>query len=241
MMILTVVGILVNTIPELRIAPPESDLSVAFAWAGANVVVLFLVCMTCLTMPTLRNEERIPFTEPVWLRRRDGRMARTVSTDISVTGIGVGVDPANPFLADLAQGEVLNVAISEVGQLDAQVMRRSAGSAGLVFVAPSWLERDLLLRKTFTRASNPRAVSIGVVQASLAILSRIANLELPDLARPAEPAPAEPAVPEEKLAAESFAQQPWARGEIGAAAAQRRFDGAAPAAPVPSAPRRTFG
>jgi cellulose synthase (UDP-forming) len=238
MLALTVFGVLLNAFPETRIVPPESDMTIAFGWAGVNVIVLFLVCMTCLTMPTARGEERIPFTEPVWLRRMDGRMARVQATDISVTGIAVGIDPANPFLADLAEGERLNVAISEVGQLDAKVMSRRPTAAGFKFLSPSWLERDLLLRRTFTRACNPRAVSIGVVQASLAILSRIVTLQPLEIEdAPVAEEPAAPPAPEEKLPAESLAVPPWARGEITAHAAQRRFAGAG----APVGPRRTFG
>jgi cellulose synthase (UDP-forming) len=239
MLALTVAGIIINAFPDTRIVPPESDMTVAFTWAGVNVIVLFLVCMTCLTMPTARGEERIPFADTVWLRRADGRMARVPATDISVTGVGVAIDPANPFLADLAEGERLNVAISEVGQLDARVMSRRSDTAGFKFLSPSWLERDLLLRRTFTRACNPRAVSIGVVQASLAILARIVTLQPLEIDETAEPEPpASPPAPEEKLEAQSLAIQPWARGEITAHAAQRRFAGPG-AAPV--GPRRTFG
>jgi cellulose synthase (UDP-forming) len=235
MLALTVGGIIINSFPDTRIVPPESDMTVAFTWAGVNVIVLFLVCMTCLTMPTTRGEERMPFTEPVWLRRADGRMARAPATDISVTGIGVGLDPANPFLGDLADGERLSVAISEVGQLDAKVARKGETTAGLTFVSPSWLERDLLLRRTFTRADNPRAVSIGVVQASLAIIGRILTLGPPEAEPEAAPAPEAAPEPEEKLEAQSLAVQPWARGEITAHAVQRRFAGS------PTGPRRTFG
>jgi cellulose synthase (UDP-forming) len=239
MLALTVFGIILNAIPETRIIPPESDMTVAFSWAGVNIIVLFLVCMSCLTMPTARGEERIPFVEQIWIRRADGRMASAQSTDISVLGVGVEIDPANPFLADIAQGETLSVAISEVGQLSAKVMRRYGGSAGLLFLSPTWLERDLLLRKTFTKASNPRAVHIGVVRASAAIVTRIFTLELPKLLpRTAAEAEEAPAAPEEKLEKASVAMPPWARGEIPNAAAQRRFDAFGPR---PQAPRRTFG
>jgi cellulose synthase (UDP-forming) len=239
MLALTVLGIVINMTPITRVAPIDADLTVAFAWAGVNIVVLLLVCMSCVKMPALRGEERIPFAEPVWIRRADGRMASAPSTDISVSGVGVAIDVANPFLADIAEGEVLSVAISEVGQLGARVMRRRGGAAGLKFIAPSWLERDLLLRKTFTDAHNPRAVTIGVVQASLAMLSRIVTLDIPAATpRPAaETAPDAPAAPEEKLERESLATPPWARGEIVAAAAARRFDAAQSPAQTPAPTR----
>ena len=64
---LTILGLVINTIPELRIIDNADVLPVIAFWSAMNVVVLFLVCMMSLQAPMRRGEERLEIDEPIWI------------------------------------------------------------------------------------------------------------------------------------------------------------------------------
>jgi len=54
----TMTGLVINTIPELRIVEQNALVPLVTGWCLINIIVLFLVCIMCLQMPVRRNEER---------------------------------------------------------------------------------------------------------------------------------------------------------------------------------------
>ena len=63
---LTVSGVVINALPEWRIANP-AVLPIVTFWAVNNIIVFFLTCMMTLQAPVRRNEERFELDEPIWI------------------------------------------------------------------------------------------------------------------------------------------------------------------------------
>jgi cellulose synthase (UDP-forming) len=53
LMVLTILGLVVNALPEWRIIGQSGLLPIVACWAAVNIVVLFLVCMMSLQAPPL--------------------------------------------------------------------------------------------------------------------------------------------------------------------------------------------
>ena len=89
MMGLTILGLVVNSIPELRIVDTVEVLPIVAVWSAINVITLFLVCMTSLQAPVRRGEERFELDAPIWILGRGRPIARAQISDISLSGVGV--------------------------------------------------------------------------------------------------------------------------------------------------------
>jgi cellulose synthase (UDP-forming) len=64
-MVLTIVGLVVNAMPEWRIIAQSGLLPIVAFWGAINIVVLFLVCMMALQAPVRRGEERFNLNQPI--------------------------------------------------------------------------------------------------------------------------------------------------------------------------------
>ena len=146
LILLTIAGLVINTIPEFQIVPPTGLLPIAALLAGLNIVVLFLVCMLSLQGP-MRAEERFRFDEPIWLFTASGALLAAQAKDLSMSGAGITADNER---AMPAVGDLVNLYIIEVGFVGGRVVRREPGFLGVEFDLPQSLERDLLIRKLFT-------------------------------------------------------------------------------------------
>ena len=65
LMVLTIVGLVINALPEWRIIGQTGLLPIVAFWSAVNIVVLFLVCMMSLQAPVHRGEERFSLDEPI--------------------------------------------------------------------------------------------------------------------------------------------------------------------------------
>jgi cellulose synthase (UDP-forming) len=170
-MALTVVGVLVNAIPDVRIISQGGLLPVVAMWSALNVVILFFVCMLSLQMPVHRGEERFELDEPLWLfsGSTDRQMARL--KDISLSGIGIEVNGESG--PRLALGERVRTFIIEVGFVSGMVVRRHKERLGIHFDLPASIERDLLIRKLFTSGFDTAAVSASTWSVTAAMLGSV--------------------------------------------------------------------
>ncbi len=143
---LTVVGLVLNTIPEWRIIDHPAALPMVAFWSVVNIVVLFFVCMTSLQARMGRTEERFEIDEPILINTKGGEQLSGQIKDISLAGAGILADSGVTF----GLGAPLRVHFAQVGWIDATLMQRRGQSIGVRFNLPSSLERDLLIRKLFT-------------------------------------------------------------------------------------------
>ena len=171
LIVLTISGLLINTIPEYQIVAQTALLPMIAIWGGINIIVLFLVAMMSLQAPVRRNEERFAIEEPVWIVNAGGPALLGRTRDMSLAGVGLAADPATTSRVVLLKK--VRIFISQVGFLDGVVARHSDQLVGIQFVLPDSLERDLLISKLFTKGRNTADVHISAGAALMAMLATI--------------------------------------------------------------------
>ena len=192
---LTMLGLVVNTMPDWRIVN-ASGLTAVAIWCGLNCVVLFLVCMMSLQAPYRRQEERFDLDEPISIFSAAGALSTGMVRDISLSGVGL-VGDATRALA-VQTGDKIRVFIAEVGFVAGSVARRSDQFVGIQFELPPGVERDLLIRKLFTAGFDTTKVEASAWSATGAVLGSIwtTRSTKPRLRSASRPIPA----PEKKAA-----------------------------------------
>lgn len=209
LMVLTLLGMVVNALPDWRIVDQAALVPLVAFWGTVNIIVLFLVCMMCLQAPIRRGEERFDINEAALLVDRDGLPSTVIIRDLSLSGAGLLIDDER--LARFARGDVLGVMIAGVGTIGATVARIGGHFVGVQFDLPESTERDLLIRKIFTRGLNAHTAVAAVGSVTLGMLRRIwsARMEVRVPQQGADMMTATPSpLPEEKLPAETFVLQP---------------------------------
>jgi cellulose synthase (UDP-forming) len=168
---LTILGLLINTQPELRIIGEAGLLSVVAGWSAVNIVVLFLVCMMSLQAPARRGEERFKLDEPVWIFAANGALSTGRILDVSLSGVAIVADE-NRSLATKA-GEKARVFLAEVGFVAGEVVRQRGRFLAVHFDLPPCLERDLLIRKLFTSGLDATTIDASALSTTGAMLMSI--------------------------------------------------------------------
>jgi cellulose synthase (UDP-forming) len=168
---LTILGLLVNSQPDLRIIGQSGLLLIVAGWSSINVVVLFLVCMMSLQAPARRGEERFKLDEPVWIFAANGALSTGRIMDISLSGVAIVADE-NRALATRA-GEKARVFLAEIGFVAATVVRQSEHFLAMHFDLPPCLERELLIRKLFTAGLDATTVNASALSTTGAMLMSI--------------------------------------------------------------------
>jgi cellulose synthase (UDP-forming) len=171
LMMLTVAGMLVNTMPEWRLIAQSGLIPVIAFWASINVVVLFLVCMMSLQAPVRRCEERFEVDEPIWIVGPSGTLSIGRTKDISMSGVGIVADASRALAARV--GENLQVFIVNVGFVAGRMVRQDGLFLAVEFNLPDSVERDLMIRKLFTAGFDTANVSASAWSATWALLSSI--------------------------------------------------------------------
>jgi len=217
LMLLTILGLVINSQSEWRIIGEGGLLPIVACWAVLNIVVLFLVCMMSLQAPVRRGEERFELDEPVWIFAANGALSTGRIRDISLSGAAIIADE-NRALATHS-GERARIFITEVGFVAASVVRQAGQFLAVHFDLPPGVERDLLVRRLFTAGLDATTVHASALSSTAAMLMSIwamgttrSNVEAP--------APASPLAAVEKLPAQSLVvpsrQQPKRLGTIAA-------------------------
>ena len=170
-LVLTALGLIVNSIAELRIVTQAGLLPVVAIWGIVNIVVLFLVCMMSLQVSVRRGEERFALDESVSIVCPNGLLSTGRIKDISLSGIGIEADQTQALATQL--GERLRVFIAEVGFVAGTVVRKNPQFLGVHFDLPASIERDLLIRKLFTAGFDTAAVNASAWSATGHMLKSI--------------------------------------------------------------------
>jgi cellulose synthase (UDP-forming) len=199
LMALTILGLVVNALPEWRIIGQSGLLPIVACWAAINIVVLFLVCMMSLQAPVRRGEERFTLDEPISIFAASGALSTGRIKDISLSGVAIVADEGRALATKL--GEPVRVFIAEVGFVAATVVRQAGRLLAVRFNLPPSVERDLLIRKLFTAGLDATAVEASAWSSFGAMLASIWSTRT---TRPRDEPSAPPVVPSEKLPAESL-------------------------------------
>ena len=206
LILLTIGGLIINSIPELRIIDQTALLPVLAIWGAFNVVILFLVCMMSLQAPVRRAEERFVLAEPIGLFGADGGVSTGQIRDISLSGVAMMVDEDRPLVTEV--GSYLRVYIKEVGFVPGRIVRQSGRFLALEFDLPRSLERDLLISKLFTSGLDTASAVSSAPAATIAILRSIVSVRSNESQIANDEAPVTAI---EKLDAESLVIRPPAR------------------------------
>jgi cellulose synthase (UDP-forming) len=217
---LTILGLLVNSQPDLRIIGQSGLLLIVAGWSAINVVVLFLVCMMSLQAPARRGEERFKLDEPVWIFAANGALSTGRIMDISLSGVAIVADE-NRALATKA-GEKARIFLAEIGFVATTVVRQSGRFLAVHFDLPPCLERDLLVRKLFTAGLDATTVNASALSTTSAMLM---SIWATGTTRPEPQVSAEVSVaPAVKLSAQSRVVEPLKQAQrLGDIAAQRKI------------------
>ena len=170
LMVLTIVGLVINALPEWRIIGQTGLLPIVAFWSAVNIVVLFLVCMMSLQAPVHRGEERFSLDEPISIFAASGALSTGRIKNISLSGAAVA-DVDRPLVSKV--GENIRVFIAEVGFVGATVVRQAGQFLAVRFNLPPSIERDLLIRKLFTAGLDATTVNASAFSSFGAMLLSI--------------------------------------------------------------------
>jgi cellulose synthase (UDP-forming) len=165
----TLVGLLLNAVPEWRIVERSALIPVVAGWSIVNAVILLLVMVMAIPRPSGRVEERFGMGgEPAALRAGGTRLPVAL-VDLSLTGALV-----RPVAASsLRPGERVAVEIAEVPPLEATVVGVRGAGIGLRLEAVSEPARAALIRRLFSEAHEPVTAQTPSEGALLILLSRL--------------------------------------------------------------------
>jgi cellulose synthase (UDP-forming) len=168
---LTVFALAINASPEWHIVTQGALLPMVAFWCSLNVVILFFVCMMSLQMPVKRSEERFQLNEDIWIISPSGALSTGRMRDISITGVAIDADIDRALVTKV--GDRVRVFITEVGFVNAKVVRQYDRFLAVHFdLAPS-VERDLLISKLFTLGLDTTTVRATAGTVTFAMLRSI--------------------------------------------------------------------
>jgi cellulose synthase (UDP-forming) len=199
LMALTIIGLVINALPEWRIIGQSGLLPIVAFWGVINIIVLFLVCMMALQAPVRRGEERFNLNQPIWIFTASGALSTGRTKDMSLTGVAIVADEDRSLACKI--GDHVRVFITEVGFVGATVVRQAGRVLAVQLDLPPGLERDLLIRKLFTAGLDATTVNASAFSSTGALLMSIWATGGKKAA--VEPSAA-PALIQEKLTAQSL-------------------------------------
>ena len=183
----TALGFLLNSRLDTRVISDVSLVPVVALWCGFNSMVLLIALVTAFSAPSQRLEERFELDEPVLLRFEQGGILSARIRDISMTGLAVALDSADPP----PRGEWLSVAVADVGQVAARVVRAQPKNVGLCFDLPPSRLRDRMIRKIFTGGHDNATRNDDALEITLQMIASIFRdqnrTEAPTATTPAGP------------------------------------------------------
>jgi cellulose synthase (UDP-forming) len=210
-MALTILGLVVNTVPEWRIVDSVDILLIVAFWSTINIVVLFLVCMLSLQAPMRRGQERLDIEEPAWVVNPSGLISAGRTRNLSLSGAGLEGD--DDSVRSIRVGDQMRMYLVEVGFVAGTVVRQADRFLGIRFSLPPSIERDLLIRKLFTAGLDTTHVETSGWMATRDLLKSIWVTRTDMLVEPADATPATAAaLPAQKLPAQSLVIVPRPQG-----------------------------
>lgn len=145
-MALTLLGLLMNVVPELAVVPHDEFFPIAMFWSLLNIVVLGLAALLCFEGPRLRKEERFLMAEPAIAH--DGETRHEVEIiDISVDGCKVALPKTGH--ATFNQGTA-SLTVQGVGRIQIHPLRIGHGHLAATFEYESKAQRKAMICKLFS-------------------------------------------------------------------------------------------
>jgi len=167
----TILGLLVNSVPDWRIIETGEALPIVAFWSAINIIVLFFVCMMALQAPVRRTEQRFDLDEEIWVVGPGGMISSGRIKDLSISGVALLAGAERALSA--RNGDSVRVFITEVGFVAGTVVRQTGNFLGVKFTLPPSIERDLLIRKLFTSGIDGTNVISSGATATTAMLKSI--------------------------------------------------------------------
>ena len=143
---LTLLGLLLNVVPELAVVPHDEFFPIAMFWSLLNVVTLGLAALLCFEGPRLRKEERFLMAETAIAH--DGETQVTVDIiDASVDGCKLALQPWGH--GQFAKGTA-SLTVQGVGRVKIHPIRQNHGHLAATFEYDSKAQRNAMICKLFS-------------------------------------------------------------------------------------------
>jgi cellulose synthase (UDP-forming) len=143
---LTLLGLLLNVVPELAVVPHDEFFPIAMFWSMLNVVTLGLAALLCFEGPRLRKEERFLMSESAIAH--DGETQVTVDLiDASVDGCKFALPPTGH--GQFAKGTA-SLTVQGVGRVKIHPIRQNHGHLAATFEYDSKAQRNAMICKLFS-------------------------------------------------------------------------------------------
>jgi cellulose synthase (UDP-forming) len=145
-MALTLVGLLLNVVPELAVVPHDEFFPIAMFWSMLNIVTLGLAALLCFEGPRLRKEERFLMAESAIAH--DGETQITVDLiDASVDGCKLALPPSHPGLFGKGTS---SLTVQGVGRVKIHPIRQNHAHLAATFEYDSKAQRNAMICKLFS-------------------------------------------------------------------------------------------
>ncbi len=135
LMAATAGGMVIGQIPALAPLSGSQGVALNLGWSAYALLILFLAMLVAVEVPRRRREERLPFREMILLNGRPAMLE-----DLSLSGARIRGE---------CTGESALLSLTEVGEVDARVVRRGGGTLHVAFTDTASC-RDALIRKLYT-------------------------------------------------------------------------------------------
>lgn len=144
---LTVIGILLNSMPQFQVVSQEGFFPVSVAWAFMNIAILVLMAMMSIERPRYRTEERFDVNMPIDVRfDLEHKHIAGHMVDISVTGTQVII----PNSEDLTTGNTVYVSFDHFKDYPGHVVSRLKDHIHIAFDHPEVTIRENLIQHVYT-------------------------------------------------------------------------------------------
>ena len=167
----TLLGLVVNAVPEWRIVERVALIPVVAGWSVANAIVLLLVAAMAIARPPARAEERFLMGgEPATL------VAGGVRVPAALIDLSLGGALLRAATAALRAGQTVVVEIAGVPPIEASVVGMRPAGVALRFAAPGAAAREALIRRLFCEPHEP---ATAPVQGRIPLIALLARILLP--------------------------------------------------------------
>ncbi len=143
---LTVLGLLLNVVPELAVVPHDEFFPIAMFWSLLNVITLGLAALLCFEGPRLRKEERFLLAESAIAHDGETQVAVNI-IDASVDGCKLALSPAHQNL--FTKGTA-SLTVQGVGRVKIHPIRQNHAHLAATFEYESKAQRNAMICKLFS-------------------------------------------------------------------------------------------
>jgi cellulose synthase (UDP-forming) len=143
---LTLLGLLMNVVPELAVVPHDEFFPIAMFWSMLNIITLGLAALLCFEGPRLRKEERFLMSETAIAH--DGETRHVVDLiDVSVDGCKLALPKTGH--ATFHHGTA-SLTVQGVGRVQIRPLRIHQGHLAATFEYDSQAQRKAMICKLFS-------------------------------------------------------------------------------------------